>query len=719
MSNITDKPWLVPGHMYQYDIGWLVEKILSFETELSTAIDLKTIHYADPIQWDITTQYAPNTVVVDPKTGTAYMSKTAVPAGILLSNTDYWVVIFNYQRIYDKIMSGVAFNDKDNLNASKDLLVNDLVWYGGDLYRCTRAIPEGTTYIPGTNLTPTTIADCLATYYGRDRVAQVLNDTVNVSGDYTLNAGDIAVTCDNNTHKSKSLSIDSDSIDINHSSITIGNNMDINIDVDLNTPQPLNYRLPQDYNRYFKSIPFRHDDDIYQVMVGIDEPLSQVVNVLDYGVINDGLTDNYNALFDLMHNLDNLKSRVIYFPTGKYIISDTIFIPSNTTLIGEGASTEIYYNGSHGYYGTGFRPAGDYITIRNMLLNHKETSDKILQQSMLGAIGISDSDFNDWTDKHQERPVSTINHHDITICTVFSDSNYIVQCETNNKTIYNVNYSNIIAPRAKVSFLSTNTGRVDNVKMTDILCSVCGQFGGNNNYTFYNRIHTSNLHLGSGNAFVSNSIIDAATNYNLNDFWTEACYLGSGITKFNNVSFINTNSYYKYYTLLGDNTVFFNNVTFDDNNLECIHDANPTNGVLYASNCDFHGASVPSQKGYAVNSNGTFSTALTFIDKTKYPDIKSSAWTADAPNVSTNVCEAISLTPGTYVILVSVPTSSSTSGTLKLSGINDWFCMATTNNKAVLLHNFNAPTKLAITANSTGMTFTNLSNGYLKVIKLT
>lgn len=211
MSNLSDKPWLIPGHMYQYDIGWLVEKLLSFETELNTAIDLKTIHYADPIQWDITTQYSPNTVVVDPKTGTAYMSKVPVPAGVLLTNTDYWVVIFNYQRVYDKIMSGVAYNDKDNLNATKDLLVNDLVWYGGDLYRCTRAIPQGTTYIPGTNLTPTTIADCLATYYGRDRVAQVLNDTINVSGDYTLNAGDITETASNVTiHSTQDTLLDAD-----------------------------------------------------------------------------------------------------------------------------------------------------------------------------------------------------------------------------------------------------------------------------------------------------------------------------------------------------------------------------------------------------------------------------------------------------------------------------------------------------------------------------
>ena len=211
MSNLSDKPWLVPGHMYQYDIGWLVDKLLSFETELNTAIDLKTIHYSDPIQWDITTQYSPNTVVVDPKTGTAYMSKVPVPAGVLLTNTDYWVVIFNYQRIYDKIMSGVAFNDKDNLNATKDLLVNDLVWYRGDLYRATRAIPKGTTYIPGTNLTPTTIADCLETYYGRDRVAHVINDTVNVSGNYTLNAGDIAETASHVTiHSTQDMLLDAD-----------------------------------------------------------------------------------------------------------------------------------------------------------------------------------------------------------------------------------------------------------------------------------------------------------------------------------------------------------------------------------------------------------------------------------------------------------------------------------------------------------------------------
>lgn len=190
-------------NFHELNQDWILGILKKFENELKQAIDYKTIHYADPLQWNITTQYAPNTVVVDENTGIAYISKDAVPSGILLSDKNYWMVIFDYQKIYNKIMSGVAFNEKDNETASKDLLVNDLVWYHGDLYRATRAISTGSRYIIGTNLVATTIESLLSTYYGRDRVAQLLNDTVNVSGDYTVNAGDIAETADNITTHSK------------------------------------------------------------------------------------------------------------------------------------------------------------------------------------------------------------------------------------------------------------------------------------------------------------------------------------------------------------------------------------------------------------------------------------------------------------------------------------------------------------------------------------
>lgn len=190
-------------NFHELNQDWILRILKKFENELKQAIDYKTIHYADPLQWNITTQYAPNTVVVDENTGIAYISKDAVPSGILLSDENYWMVIFDYQKIYNKIMSGVAFNEKDNETASKDLLVNDLVWYHGDLYRVTKAISEGSRYIVGTNLVATTIESLLSTYYGRDRVAQLLNDTINVSGDYTINAGDISRTASHITDHAK------------------------------------------------------------------------------------------------------------------------------------------------------------------------------------------------------------------------------------------------------------------------------------------------------------------------------------------------------------------------------------------------------------------------------------------------------------------------------------------------------------------------------------
>lgn len=238
MSDIKT-PYL-NGHMYEFDLCWLVEKILSFESQLNQAIDLKTIHYADPIQWDITTQYAPNTVVVDSKTGTAYMSKVPVPAGILLGNTDYWVVIFNYQEIYTKIMEGVAFYNGQSDLASKTLLVNDLVWYGLDLYRVTRAIDEGGKLIPGTNLVKTSIESLLSNYYGRDRVTTLLNDTLNVSGDYTVNAGDIAETCENLTIKANSTHIDSTE-PIYYKQPTVDGLL---ITIPINAPDGKTYQIP-------------------------------------------------------------------------------------------------------------------------------------------------------------------------------------------------------------------------------------------------------------------------------------------------------------------------------------------------------------------------------------------------------------------------------------------------------------------------------------------
>lgn len=351
---MSDKDYLIKGDMYQYQLGWLIQELMSFKQDLATAIDLKTIKYADPIQWDITTQYPANTVVVDPKSGTAYMSKVPVPVGVELKNTKYWVVVFNYQDIYNKIMDGVAFNDKDKDYATKDLLVNDLVWYAGNLYRVTRAIPTGSKYIPGTNLITTTIESLLARYYGRERTAQVSNDTVNVSGDYTLTAGDITETASNLTlHSTRDMLLDSDgklteqiagnreiTVDGNDSALIKGVST-VNVTGLRNEVYSWDKteRVTGAYTGKFGSASLETGAQTFPVKFPTKTidlawiKKSEVTYVTDYGAKGDGVTDDSQAFISAVANRG-----LIIVPPGKYRITKSVTLQSNTILTGCGGS---------------------------------------------------------------------------------------------------------------------------------------------------------------------------------------------------------------------------------------------------------------------------------------------------------------------------------------------------------------------------------------------
>lgn len=123
-----------------------------------------SITYADPIDWDITTQYTSNTIVVDPKTGTAYISKEPVPSGILLTNDNYWMVIFNYNAIQEAIKSGIASNEGDNEFASKDYKTNDLLWWGNSLYLVVKDINSGGKFKFNDNIIKIKVEDYIPSY---------------------------------------------------------------------------------------------------------------------------------------------------------------------------------------------------------------------------------------------------------------------------------------------------------------------------------------------------------------------------------------------------------------------------------------------------------------------------------------------------------------------------------------------------------------------------
>lgn len=312
-----DKPYLLDGHMYQYDLGWMIAQLQQLEKALATALDNQTITYADPIQWDITSQYAPITIVVNPQTGTAYISKQAVPQGIPLTNTDYWLPIFNYQAGLTPVMQGTALSVETGTTATKDYLVNDLLWYKSMLYRVTRPLAVGDDLTPNYNIMTTSVESLLARYYGRDRVAQVANDTVNVSGDYTLNAGDIAITADNVTCRSTKDAV----IDV--SGTTTGTFSKIGLNVN------------------DKTFPITFPDrslDLYKLA---DAP---VYNVKDYGAIGD---DNKDDTVSIQACITAAGADgCVLFPAGTYKISAPLASLGNLRVVGLNGTIHSTYAGA-------------------------------------------------------------------------------------------------------------------------------------------------------------------------------------------------------------------------------------------------------------------------------------------------------------------------------------------------------------------------------------
>ena len=138
-------------NFHDLNLDWIIEVFNEFNTKLTDFVSLATIKYADPIQWDITSQYEANTVVVD-SNGNAYLSVRPVPSGVSLDRTEFWTKIGNFDELWADVKRAITPNDEGHSpTATADRAVNDLVWVNGSLVRVTKAMTAGDAYVPGSN----------------------------------------------------------------------------------------------------------------------------------------------------------------------------------------------------------------------------------------------------------------------------------------------------------------------------------------------------------------------------------------------------------------------------------------------------------------------------------------------------------------------------------------------------------------------------------------
>lgn len=82
-----------PGtNFHEQNIDWLMEELKKTANDMKEFEIVNELYYAGA--WDITKQYKRYSVVVDNNLG--YMSIKDVPAGIQLTNTDYWVQVSDF-----------------------------------------------------------------------------------------------------------------------------------------------------------------------------------------------------------------------------------------------------------------------------------------------------------------------------------------------------------------------------------------------------------------------------------------------------------------------------------------------------------------------------------------------------------------------------------------------------------------------------------------------
>lgn len=155
------------ANFHELNLDWILHELKELETEITNFVAINSVKYANPITWDITSQYETNTVVLD-SSGNAYLSVQPVPAGVSLDREEYWTKIGNFSALWDSVRSAITpYDEQHNTTASVDHKVGDWVWLENDLLLITKNIVAGDKYVDGSNCKKTNVHDLFVTLSGQ------------------------------------------------------------------------------------------------------------------------------------------------------------------------------------------------------------------------------------------------------------------------------------------------------------------------------------------------------------------------------------------------------------------------------------------------------------------------------------------------------------------------------------------------------------------------
>ena len=146
---------------HEMNLDFLIKSMKELEQAFKDFTASNSLIFADPIYHDMTTTYAKNTIVIDAE-GNAYISKQNVPSGVQLGNTDYWMLVFDFEGYVERANKNFTVNYFSNVTRSdRALEVGDWLVLDDVLYKVTTDIPVDGEFIIGTNIVHFTVEQFL------------------------------------------------------------------------------------------------------------------------------------------------------------------------------------------------------------------------------------------------------------------------------------------------------------------------------------------------------------------------------------------------------------------------------------------------------------------------------------------------------------------------------------------------------------------------------
>ena len=376
------------------NLDYLLKSIKEIQTQVEYFVSLNAIKYADPIQWDITRQYEKNTIVIDPQTGTAYISVAPVPIGAQLTRPEYWTVVFDLGSFVVRASKNFAINYEADTTTTATFNTPKggwLVW-GDVLYIANVPITAGDSYVEGGNIS----------HFTMEEIIGHLSDLLTTDKDSIVDAINELYTALNNAVNALSLmigdlndltTIDKTSIvnainelvtNVGNVVISIGDLADLtttdkssivnsinevvtNLGTLLNVIGDLNDLITTDKTSIVNAINEVKSDFIAEdLKVGDLADLtttdkSSIVNAIndissiiptgmyvmpeDFGAVGDDVNDDYTAIMDAINECISTK-KALYFSNKVYHIGTAININSLDFDIYSDYSGYLHYTGS-------------------------------------------------------------------------------------------------------------------------------------------------------------------------------------------------------------------------------------------------------------------------------------------------------------------------------------------------------------------------------------